>query len=214
MSATVRDVMTTRVIAVKRDADFKQIVRVLRHFRVSACPVIDDAGRVLGVVSEADLLYKEADPNPPSGLIRLKWKLGEESKANAATAGRLMTSPAIAISPAASVVAAARVMQNRQIKRLPVVDDAGCLIGIVSRADLLSVYERPDSDILDDVTKVFIDEEFALDPEDFQIGVTSGVVTICGTMDHRESGLNLVARVRHTESVVAVRERLTYREPA
>jgi CBS domain-containing protein len=212
MGATVREVMTTRVIAIKRNAHFKEIVTVLRGFGVSGCPVIDDAGRVLGVVSEADLLYKQAEPNPPTGLIRLRWKLGEESKASAVTAGRLMTSPAIVIGPAASVVEAARVMQNRQVKRLPVVDEAGRLVGIVSRTDLLSVYERPDADIWDEVAKALADEEFGLDPADFDITVSSGVVTICGTVDRQRTGLNLVARVRHTEGVVAVRDRLTYRE--
>src|SRR5215469_15876627 len=121
MSATVKDVMTTSVVAVKRNADFKQIVSVLRRFRVSACPVINDAGHVVGVVSEADLLYKEAHSRMPAGLIRLRWKLGEESKANAVTAGRLMTSPAVTIHPDVPVEVAARVMQDRWIKRLPVV---------------------------------------------------------------------------------------------
>src|SRR5580704_8692333 len=79
MAATVGDVMTSRVIAVKRSADYKEICCVLRRYRVSACPVINDAGKVVGVVSEADLLYKVADPSPPMGLIRLRWKLGEES---------------------------------------------------------------------------------------------------------------------------------------
>jgi CBS domain-containing protein len=212
MTATVRDVMTRRVIAVRRNADFKEIVTVLRRFRVSACPVIDDAGRVLGVVSEADLLYKEADASLPAGMIRLRWKLGEESKATAVTAGNLMTSPAVTIGPDVSVVDAARVMQNRELKRLPVVDEGGRLVGIVSRADLLSVYERPDADIWDEVTKSFIGEEFGLDPAEFDVGVSSGIVTICGMVDRRETALNLVARVRHGEGVVAVRDRLSCRE--
>src|SRR5271166_1877270 len=139
MNATVGDVMTTRVIAVKRSADYKEICWVLRQYRVSACPVINDDGNVVGVVSEADLLYKVADPSPPSGLIRLRWKLGEESKVNAVTAGRLMTTPAISIQPEAPVQVAAQVMQDRRVRRLPVVGPGGLLIGIVSRSDLLSV---------------------------------------------------------------------------
>src|ERR1700756_1139959 len=128
MNATVKDVMTTSVVAVKRNADFKQIVLVLRRFRVSACPVINDAGRVVGVVSEADLLYKEANGRLPAGLIRLRWKLGEQSKVNAVTAGRLMTSPAVTIHPDASVAVAARMMQDRWIKRLPAVGGGGLLL--------------------------------------------------------------------------------------
>ena len=116
MGMTVGDVMTTRVIAVTRNTDFKQIAAVLRQYRVSACPVIDDAGRVVGVVSEADLLYKAADCDLPAGLIRLRWKLGEESKITAVTARELMTSPAVTVQADVPVQVAARVMRDRRLK--------------------------------------------------------------------------------------------------
>jgi CBS domain-containing protein len=208
MNATVKDVMTTSVVAVKRDADFKQIVSVLRRYRVSACPVINDAGRVVGVVSEADLLYKEAHGRLPAGLVRLRWKLGEESKANAVTAGRLMTSPAITIHPDASVAVAARVMQDRWIKRLPVISDDGLLIGVVTRSDVLSVYERPDGDILGEILADVIAGEFGLDASAFEVTVISGIVEIAGQVDQPGMALELLARVRHVEGVVAVRDRL------
>jgi len=208
MNTTVGDVMTTRVIAVRRSADYKQIVSVLRRYRVSACPVINEGGKVVGVVSEADLLFKEADPNPPAGLIRLRWKLGEESKVNAVTAGQLMTSPAVTIRAEAPLAVAARVMQERGVKRLPVVTEDGILVGIVSRSDVLSVYERADSDILDEVRKDVLAGEFALEPAQFDITVTSGIVTISGPMDRQDRALSLVARIRHVEGVVAVRDRI------
>jgi CBS domain-containing protein len=208
MNATVGDVMTTRVIAVKRSADYKEICSVLRQYRVSACPVITDAGKVVGVVSEADLLYKVADPNPPSGLIRLRWKLGEESKVNAVTAGQLMTSPAISIQPDAPLAVAARVMQDRRVRRLPVVGPGGMLIGIVSRTDLLSVYDRNDLDIRDEVIRDIIAGEFRLDPAEFEVTVTSGVVTLAGPLARLDTALEMLARVRHAEGVVAVRDRL------
>ena len=214
MSATVKDVMTTNVVAVKRNADFKQIVSVLRRYRVSACPVINDAGRVVGVVSEADLLYKEAHRRMPAGLIRLRWKLGEESKVNAVTAGRLMTSPAITIHPDVSVAVAARMMQDRWIKRLPVVSDDGLLIGILTRSDVLSVYERPDDEILAEILTDVIDAEFGLTANAFDIAVTSGIVTISGLMDEARTALELVARLRHVEGLVAVRHRLTVGQSA
>ncbi len=213
MSATVKDVMTTSVVAVKRDADFKQIVSVLRRYRVSACPVINDAGRVVGVVSEADLLYKEANGRMPAGLIRLRWKLGEESKVNAVTAGRLMTSPAVTIHPDTSVAAAARVMHDRWIKRLPVVSDDGLLIGIVTRSDVLSVYERPDADILHEILTAVIVGEFGLDIGAFDVEVASGIVKIDGAITEPGMALQLVARLRHVEGVVAVRDRLSIGQP-
>jgi len=214
MSATIRDVMNTRVIALKRSADFKEIVSVLRHHGVSACPVVNDAGQVIGVVSEGDLLFKEADPATPCGSIRMRWKLNEESKANAVTAGHLMTSPAVTIQPDTPVAVAAKVMQDRRLKRLPVVTDDGSLIGIVSRADILSVYERPDADILDEVRTAIMAGEFGLDPSDFGVTVTSGIVTITGMVEDQCAALDLVARTRHTEGVVAVRDRLTIGEPS
>jgi CBS domain-containing protein len=212
MNATVADVMTTRVIAVKRAADYKEICGVLRQYRVSACPVISDEGKVLGIVSEADLLYKVADPNPPSGLIRLRWKLGEESKVNAVTASQLMTSPAISIQPDAPVAAAARIMQSNRVRRLPVVGPGGVLIGIVSRTDLLSVFERPDADIRDEVLRDVIAGEFGLQPAEFEVGVISGVVTVAGPLARLETALALLARIRHLEGVVAVRDRLVVAE--
>lgn len=207
-SSTVAEVMTQRVIALRPDADFKEIVAVLRQYHVSACPVIDADDRVVGVVSEADLLCKQADPNLPAGLIRLRWKLGEESKATAVTAGQLMTSPAVTVHAGASVVEAARSMQDHQVKRLPVIDGAGRLVGIVSRADLLSVYERPDSAIWEEVTQVIMAGDFGLDPADFDVTVSAGIVTFAGEITEDEA-LRLLARVRHAEGVVGVRDRFT-----
>jgi len=212
MNATVRDVMNARVIALKRTADFKEIISVMRQHRVSACPVVNDGGQVIGVVSEADLLFKEADPGTPCGSIRMRWKLSEESKVNAVTAGHLMTSPAVTIHADAPVAVAARVMQDRRLKRLPVVTDDGSLIGIVSRADVLSVYERPDADILAEVRTVIMAGEFGLDPASFTVTVTSGIVTMAGMITDPDTALELVARVRHAEGVVAVRDRLTIGE--
>jgi len=214
MSATVKDVMTTSVVAVKRNADFKQIVSVLRRFRVSACPVINDAGHVVGVVSEADLLYKEASGRMPAGLIRLRWRLGEQSKASAVTAGRLMTSPAVTIHPDASVAVAARMMQNRWIKRLPVVGDDGLLVGIVTRSDVLSVYERPDDDILTEILTDVMATEFGLAASAFDVCVASGIVAISGLVEQAAPALALIGRVRRVEGVVAVRDRLTIGQPA
>jgi CBS domain-containing protein len=147
MSTAVKDVMTTRVVWVRQDAPFKEIATALREHRVSAFPVLDEAGKVIGVVSEADMLTKEAlaggydgMPGMITGLLRRK----EQGKARGITAADLMTHPAVTISPDDAVENAARLMYKSKLKRLPVVDADGHLTGIISRADVLSVFDRSD----------------------------------------------------------------------
>jgi CBS domain-containing protein len=209
MSATVRDVMTTKVIAVREEADYTEIVTALRRFLVSACPVIDDSGAVTGVVSEADLLQKQTDPALPAGLIRLSWRLSEQTKATAVTAKQLMTSPAICIRADEQVCQAARLMQERQVKRLPVVDPGGRLVGIVSRCDVLSVFDRHDADIAEETAKIIVGE-LGAGAGDLDVTVISGIVTVTGLVRRREDAVRLLARIRHADGVVAVRNRLNY----
>lgn len=210
MKTTVGDVMTTDVIAVPESADYKQIITVLRQQRVSAFPVVDAENRVVGVVSEADLLHKQAEHAPPTGTIRLAWLLREPSKAAATTAAGLMTRPAVTIALGATVAEAARVMRAGLVKRLPVVDEDGRLAGIVSRADVLSVFERPDEEIRDDVVKAVVAQESVPDPEKLGVTVQSGIVTVTGQLDNRATALSLLGAVRHLEGVVGVRDRLSY----
>ncbi len=210
MKTTVRDVMTTDVVALPESADYKQIITVLRQRRVSAVPVVDTANRVVGVVSEADMLYKEAAHAPPKGTIRLAWLLREPSKAAATTAAGLMTKPAVTIAAGATVADAARLMQASHVKRLPVVDEDGRLAGIVSRADVLSVFDRPDAEVRDDVVKAVIARESGLDPEKLGVTVQSGIVTVTGQVENRATALSLLGAVRHLEGVVGVRDRLSY----
>ncbi len=210
MTATVGDVMTTSVVALREEADYKQIVTALHRYRVSACPVVDQDNRVIGLVSEADLLLKLTDPEFPPGLERLNWRLHQDNKANALTAEQLMTSPAIAVHPWAPLSEAARQMEQWQIKRLPVVDQDERLVGIVTRSDVLSVYERPDADIWNEVTKVIIDQEFGLDPDTMEVTVRYGIVTVTGSVEQPEVALRLLARIRHAEGVIGVRDRMSY----
>jgi CBS domain-containing protein len=209
-TTTVQGVMTTRVVAVREDADFKEVVCAMRSRRISAFPVLDAADRVIGVVSEADLLVKEATPGPPPGLVRLAWRLRERSKATGLTAADVMTKPAVTIRGDATVADAARLMQSRRVKHLPVVDDDGKLRGIVSRADVLSVFERPDDEIRDEVVKGIIVAEFGLDPALLAVTVRSGIVTVTGSVQRRADALGLLGAIRHAEGVVGLRDRLSY----
>jgi CBS domain-containing protein len=210
MKTTVGDVMTTNVVAVREGAGYKEIVTLLRRHRVSAFPVLDQQGRVVGVVSEADLLVKPAAPALPQGPIRLAWRLEERSKATGVTAADLMSTPPVTIDPAAAVTEAAQLMQSRRVKRLPVVGKDGRLAGIISRTDVLSVFERPDEQIRDEVIKAVITGELGVDPDSFGVTVKSGIVTITGLLNERAAALNLLGAARYIEGVVAVRDRLRY----
>jgi len=208
MTATVGDVMTRKVVAVRAEADYKLLVSVLRQYRISACPVVNDRCQVMGVVSEDDLLCKIAAPDLPGELSRLRWQLGTDGKENAVTAAALMTSPAITIRSDMPVTAAAKAMRDHKLRRLPVVDLQHRLIGIVSRADVLSVFERSDADIAADVSAI-ISGEIGQDGNDLEVSVSSGVVTVGGVVESADLAARVLARTSHSEGVVAVRDRLT-----
>src|SRR5208282_1658435 len=129
MRTTVRDVMTTRVVAVKKNATFKDIVVLLTEYRVSAFPVLDDEGKVIGVVSEADMLSKEALVAAMGGQAARLGRIagspyhGEFAKAAAVTAADLMTKPPVVVTPDEPVTSAARLMYHGRVKRLPVVGE-------------------------------------------------------------------------------------------
>jgi len=208
MSATVKDVMTAEVVAVRQETTFKEMAAVLRRYRVSALPVVDDAGRVIGVVSAADLLAKEALADP--GVVAEMLHRQDIRKAEGLTAGDLMTRPPVTAAPEDPVEQAARMMHFMRVKRLPVVNSAGQLVGIVSRSDVLAVFDRPDEDIRKDIVDTMLLHEFLIDPRLFTVTVESGVVTLEGCPETAALGRALVRKARHVPGVVAVRDRLTY----
>jgi CBS domain-containing protein len=217
VNATVKDAMTTSVVWVERDTPFGEIAASLRQYRVSAFPVLNKAGEVIGVVSESDLLAKLALGNGEDempGLINGILRQHEVEKARAVTAGDLMTAPAATVSPDDTVEHAARLMYVRRIKRLPVVDDSGHLAGIVSRADVLAVYGRPDAEIGEEIRREVLLNESLADPGTLDVAVTDGVVTLAGQPRTCAQGHEIVRRARHVQGVVAVRDRLDFPSPA
>ena len=215
MNSSVKDVMTSSVVAVWETAGYgyKDIVTGIGRRRVSAFPVLDSADHVVGVVSEADLLLKEtplsfasADAGPPWATACRE----EQARAAGVTAAELMTKPAVTVGPDTTVSDAARVMHVRRVKRLPVVDESGRLGGIVSRVDLLSVFDWPDAQIRDEVSKRIIGGDFALDPGTFNVTVKSGVVTITGSAPRQAVAVQLLDAVSYAGGVVDVRDRLSY----
>jgi CBS-domain-containing membrane protein len=213
MQPTVKDVMTTRVIWVKKDSSFRDMAAALREHRVSGLPVLGEGGTVIGVVSEADLLTKEAlgnDPQGMPGIIAGLLHRKEHQKARGVTAGDLMTSPPVTAVPDDTVERAARLMYTRKVKRLPVVDANGHLVGIVSRADLLAVFDRPDEEIRKEITDDIMLNQFLTDPQALHVTVENGVVTLSGIPETSSVGQEIVQQARHARGVVAVRDRLDY----
>jgi CBS domain-containing protein len=210
MSATVKDVMSTHVVAVRKFASYKEIAARLHELRVSAFPVIDDDNKVIGVVSEADLLTKEALEGDVPSALRSMVHQNERSKVTAVTAADLMTRPPVTIGPDEPVTHAARLMYSQRVKRLPVTTEDGTLIGIVTRSDVLSVYDRPDAEIRREITEDLILGKFLCDPARFTVTVKDGIVTIQGAPETAPVGRDIVHAARHAEGVVAVRDRLSY----
>jgi CBS domain-containing protein len=171
--------------------------------------VLDPADHVVGVVSEADLLLKEIGQEALAGYLIASGRRGERARAAGVTAAQLMTSPAVTVGPDDTLAATARLMHDRRVKRLPVVDQAGRLVGIVSRVDLLSVYDQPDDEIRDRVIKEVIAGDFAIDPSAFEVTVRSGILTITGQVSSRAIARGLVDALGHAEGVVGVRARLS-----
>ncbi len=179
----VSDVMTTTVVTVDRIISYQEIDRLLTERRISGVPVLMMGRQVAGVVTEADLLAAEDETARQARMastIGRRWRLRKQPHVSL-TAGAMMTGPAITIGPDATIPAAARLMNTHHIRRLPVIDEDGKLVGIVSRRDLLSVFLRPDADIVHDARQV-LDEIPVADPKDVIATVRYGVVTLTGTM--------------------------------
>ena len=211
MSARVADVMTTNAVAVRANASFKEIAARLREYKTSAFPVLDHDDKVIGVVSEADLLPKEAleaGYEGHRGLSGLRHR-AEREKATGVTAADIMSRPPVTIGPHDLVSRAAHVMYDQRITCLPVVEGER-LVGVITRADVLSVFGRPDADIRWDITEKVIFQEFLTDPARFTVTVQDGVVTLEGRPETADMGHDIVDVVRHMDGVVAVRDKLTY----
>jgi CBS domain-containing protein len=208
---TVDDVMTTKAVTVSPDTPYRSVVDLLVSHRFSAVPVVDQFQRVLGVVSEADLLRKiEYAGDEQPRIFEGRRHRGDRGKAIARTAGQLMTSPAFVVLTGTSITAAARQMDKVDVKRLPVVDDLGRLIGLVSRADLLKTHLRPDDEIRADVEDGVLRTFLADESKGVQVDVSEGVVTLTGMVD-RWSATDITERLtRQVAGVVDVVNKLSF----
>ncbi|WP_202919589.1 CBS domain-containing protein [Streptomyces adustus] len=204
----VSDVMTYPVVAVRRDTRFKDLVRALVDRNVSAVPVVDGDGRVVGVVSESDLLLKEEFRDRDVTRAEQLRRPSDLAKAAALTAEEIMSTPAIMVHQDATLAQAARIMAVEHVKRLPVVDEDGRLRAIVSRGDLLKVFLRPDEEIEEEVRRTVVSYLFPALGHTIHVSALDGVVTLRGKV--HDPSLAWVAErlVRAVEGVVGVEARL------
>ncbi|MGW4564589.1 CBS domain-containing protein [Streptomyces sp. NPDC004561] len=204
----VSDVMTAAAVAVPREARFKEIVRVMDERHVSAVPVVEDHGRVVGVVSEADLLSKEEFRDRAPARFERTSRRSDLAKAKGMTAEELMSAPAVTVRPDDTLSQAARLMAVHRAKRLPVVDDEGCLCGVVSRGDLLKGFLRSDEDIEEEVRRTVVSYLFPLHAHAIHVSVRNGIVTLDGPVHDTSLGWVAERLVGGLEGVVGVEARL------
>ena len=208
----IDDLMTKNVVTVTPETTLKDVAVLLANHKIAGVPVCDEAGNVLGVVSEGDILWKELGlrAESPSLLERIfERAYGEDVRIGAATAGEAMSTPAITIPPSATVAYAARVMVEHKVNRLPVVDH-GKLVGIVARADLVRAFQRSDEEIEREISAGVLLDTLWVDPDAVSLVVLGGNVTIAGEVENRSTAELIEGYVRAVPGVVSVRSLLTW----
>jgi CBS domain-containing protein len=206
----INDVMTTDVVSVSPDASLKDVARLLADYRVSGLPVIDAGGTVLGVISEADILFKEVGDQGPQGVIAWLLEPGGPAKLEALTAEQAMTSPARTISPERPVAEAAKRMLEEAVNRFPVVDADGRLVGIVTRADLVRAFVRSDESIAREIREDVILKTLWIAPEALEITVDQGAVRIGGNVESKIDADLIEAFARRVPGTVSVESHLSW----
>lgn len=205
-------VMTREVTTVAPGATLREVAETLVGGRISGLPVVDDSGAVLGVVSEGDIVGKEAGPGPePSLLGRILHGTPPPSKLEARTAAEAMTSPAITVEENSEVAQAARLMTERGINRLPVVDEGGRLAGIVTRADLVRAFLRTDAEIERELREDVVTRTLWIDPKELQITVEGGEVALRGKVESKADAELLELFAARVPGVVGVHSTLRWR---
>ncbi|AVV44700.1 CBS domain-containing protein [Streptomyces sp. ID05-04B] len=214
----VGTVMTTDVVRAEYGTPFKEVARLLASHRISGLPVVDEDDKVVGVLSETDLMMHQVtvpDPDGPKHRTRLAeltpGAKRQTAKGKARTAGRLMTQPPVTVHADDTIVQAARTMVRKHVERLPVVDEQDRLVGIVTRSDLLQVFLRPDAEIRTEVIEEVLVRTLSLPPRSVEVSVAEGVVTLSGHMERRSETEIAPSMTRRIDGVVDVVGRLTYR---
>ncbi len=210
---TVADVMTTRVHVASPETPFKLLVRLIEENRISAVPIVDQTGVPVGVVSESDLLFKERRGELTSGpdLLHPRRHRKERAKAEGLIASDVMTSPPITVRSDSRLVEAARLTQERNVRRLIVVDERGKISGVVSRSDLLQVFLRSDEELLEEIVENVIPPLMLTAQRPLLVDVQNNVVTLRGEVDRKSDAEILGRLTKELDGVVDVVNQLSYR---
>lgn len=220
----VKDVMTKDVWNVRETTSLKEAAEILAREHISGLPVVDEQRYVVGVLSEGDILFKEQGASAKRGVIASLLDLsvfgrlveenvsGAESKFWARTVGGAMTTPAITIAPTRPVSEVAHVMLERKVNRLPIVDEAGRLIGIVTRADLVRAFVRSDEDVRREIREDVLRRTMWVNPESIEVTVNRGEVELRGVVEGEADAEMIPTFVERVPGVVSVRSKLSWRD--
>lgn len=204
----VLDIMSIDVLTVSPEDSLKAAARRMVEAGVSGLPVIASDGKLVGIITEADFLEREADRSHRRLLDALMHK--QDRIVEAETVGEAMSTHPVVIYPEASVTEAARVMSHHHVKRLPVVNDEGLLQGIVSRGDVVTVFTRPDDVIEDEIREDLINRVLLLDADALEVDVTDGIVLLSGCLPTRTDKRLLEEMVRRIDGVVRMESDVTF----
>lgn len=208
---TVESVMSSPVVTVTPETTFKEVVRILRRRRVSGLPVVNDAGRLVGIISEADLLNKVEKRESEAYLLESKKHRLDRARAEALDVASAMSTNVVTVQPEFPIALAAREMHTRGFKRLPVVSANGTLVGIVSRSDLLTVFMRPDREVRADVRRTLKQAELKHGGRALRARISNGVVELFGAFEEKSRCDATVRAVTATDGVIGVRNHMTYK---
>ena len=210
----VKDVMTTTVLTVRTDTTLKDAAAMMAEHGISGLPVVDLGGQVVGVVSEGDILFKEAGRAPKRPFVDRLLSLPpseREAKLAAATVGEAMTAPALTIAPTRPLTKAASMMLDQGVKRLPVIDEAGNLVGIVTRADLVRAFVRSDSAIEQEIREDVIRRSLWIEPDMIEVEVHAGEVRLAGQVETKAEAELVPEFVQRVPGVVSVLSKLNWK---
>lgn len=207
----VRDLMTTEPVTTTPDTPLKEAARLMVKHKVSGLPVVRD-GKVVGIVTEGDFLRQEANRDQPYRFGLLDALFGDEPAPppSAETVGQVMTEQVLTVPPDASLSEAARIMASRRVKRLPVIAADGRLVGVISRADVVNAFTKPDEVIEDEIREDIVRRLLFLEPDAIEVSVKDGVVSLSGRLENRTEAHLLEELTRRLDGVIRVESSLTY----